>query len=149
MQKILIGVIVLILVGGAAYAFLKMPQAEAPTGESPVPQSTDEWPDGQKKVALKVGESATVPGFTITLNSVPNDYRCAVDVQCIEAGAIVANVTFKSDAGEKTFNMPSDEVPQEYAGYNIAIVSVMPLPYAGKVINPKDYEVTFMLAKQI
>lgn len=95
-------------------------------------------------VSIFVGETKEVmSGLFLTLNQVTNDYRCPVDVQCIEAGAINTNITLRE--GETTLNTfySSDGVYLSFNGYNISITDVAPDLYAGKTINPSDYSVTF------
>ncbi len=94
-------------------------------------------------VMLRPGQKGIVNGMQITLNSVLNDYRCPIDVQCIQAGAINTNVTFVLGSTTKIFNMPSDEVPQEFEGYHISIVAVEPPAHSKKTIAQSEYRVTF------
>jgi hypothetical protein len=103
--------------------------------------------DTADTIEVGVGQTKTLKGISITLNSVVQDNRCPVDVQCIEAGAITAGVTFTSGSNTKTFNMPSDEVPQQFAGYSISIENVKPSRVAAREPDPKSYKVTFKVAK--
>jgi hypothetical protein len=98
---------------------------------------------GPEELALKVGETKTGAGLTVKLNSVPNDYRCATDVQCIEAGAIVANVTLAAGDETLTRNVPSDEVPIQFAGYAISIIKIEPPLLSTRPTAQSEYVVTF------
>ncbi len=96
-----------------------------------------------EEVSLPVGETMQVLGLSITLGEVTNDYRCPVDVQCIEAGAINTKIILSD--GVDTFETfySSDGVPMNFNGYNISIVGASPDLYVGKSINQDDYVVTF------
>jgi hypothetical protein len=96
---------------------------------------------------IKVGEMKIINGLTVRLISVPNDYRCPVDVQCIEAGAIVAKVTLTDGSNTEAFNMPSDEVPHAFGPYQISIESVSPDAHSQTTIKQGDYKVTFKVVK--
>lgn len=98
-------------------------------------------------VEVGIGETKTINGFSITLNSVPGDYRCPIDAMCMEMGAITANVTYKVGAETKTFNMASDEVPQQFAGYKISIEQVKPSRIAAQEPDPKAYRVVFKIVR--
>lgn len=95
------------------------------------------------EVVLSVNQSAKIGDLVLTLNSVQNDYRCPVDVQCIQAGAINSNVTFEVLGKTITKNMPSDEVPQEFEKYKISIVEINPPALSKTRIEQKDYRITF------
>ncbi|MBP6855062.1 MAG: hypothetical protein KBD26_01405 [Candidatus Pacebacteria bacterium] len=94
-------------------------------------------------LVLGVGDSGEALGLTVTFNALVNDYRCPVDVQCIEAGAINTNITLKDSEGEVTANYSSDGVPYSFNGYEISIVGVSPDVYSEKFIDPTSYVVTF------
>ncbi len=98
-------------------------------------------------LVLSVGEEKSVGKLKIKLNSVPNDYRCPVDVQCIQAGAINTNITFTFGSETVTKNMPSDEVPQEFSGFKISISEINPPLYSGKTTKQSDYRIKFHIEK--
>lgn len=98
-------------------------------------------------VVLSVGEEKSFGRLKIRLNSVPNDYRCPVDVQCIQAGAINTNITLTFDNETVTKNMPSDEVPQEFSGFKISISEINPPLYSGKTTRQSDYRIKFHIEK--
>ncbi|MDQ5883237.1 MAG: hypothetical protein QG654_149 [Patescibacteria group bacterium] len=100
---------------------------------------------GPKEISLEVGKTEIFSNLSITFNTLVADYRCPADVQCIEAGAVVANITLEAGEEEITLNKPSDEVPLEFAGYRISIIDTKPQLLSGKDINPKDYVVTFLV----
>lgn len=90
-----------------------------------------------------VGETKLIEGIKITLNSVVQDSRCPVDAECIEGGAITANVTFMSDTDKETFNMPSDEVPRNFDAWQVSIIGVRPSRISAKDPDPNSYQVIF------
>ncbi len=90
-----------------------------------------------------VGKSVLINGVRVTLNSVVQDSRCPIDVQCIEAGAINTNVTLQSNTDKVTRNMPSDEVPIQFDSYRISIVGILPPRVSKTEVKPADYVVTF------
>lgn len=100
---------------------------------------------GSSATTVEVGikETKYLGGVRITLNKIVQDNRCPVDVQCIEAGAITANVTLKSDTDTETFNMPSDEVPHAFDSFKVSIVNVKPSRVAVAAPTPNSYKVTF------
>jgi hypothetical protein len=95
------------------------------------------------EVSLTPDVTADVSGLSIRFNSLVQDNRCPVDVQCIEAGAVTANVTLENDGKSETRNLPSDEVPYEFNGYKVSIVSVSPEARSTVSIKPNEYKVTF------
>lgn len=98
-------------------------------------------------ITLSIGESAKTENFIITFNELVNDYRCPVDAQCIEAGAVNTNVTFSDKTKTETKNMPSDEVPQVFDEYKISIIGVLPPLKSGEEIPKDDYQVIFHIEK--
>jgi len=96
---------------------------------------------------VSVGDSELINGVFITLNGVVQDSRCPVDVVCIEAGGIVANVTLKSNTDQETRNFPSDEVPYAFDVYQISIVSVKPDRVSDSEPAPESYTVTFKVVE--
>ncbi len=95
-------------------------------------------------VVLAVGEMKTALGeVNITLNKLVNDYRCPIDAECIEGGAINTNITVATGDESETFNYSSDGMPFEFAGYKISIVDSKPDAMLGNVIRSDEYVVTF------
>lgn len=104
---------------------------------------------GPQEVVLAYGETKSFSDLKITFNNLVADYRCPQDVECIEGGAVVANITLSAGEKEVTLNKPSDEVPLEFEGYKISITNTNPSLLSGKEINPKDYVVTFLIEPTI
>ena len=97
---------------------------------------------------IGVTQAKTISGITIRFNALVADYRCPSDAECMEAGAVVANVTYTHDGETRVFNMPSDEVPQEFSGYAISIIDIQPSLRSNEKIDPMDYRVTFRVVKK-
>lgn len=96
---------------------------------------------------IGIGQTKNINGVDITFNKLVQDSRCPVDVQCIQAGAVTANVTFKVGNEIKTFNMPSDEVPQQFAGYKISIEEVKPARMSNTEPEANSYRITFKVMR--
>ncbi len=130
--KNIIAVVAILLIG---YAIYSAPKPE--TNENSRVMAPED-------VSVAVGETKEVmSGLFLTLNEVTNDYRCPVDANCIEGGAINTNITLRE--GDTTLNTfySSDGVYLSFNGYNVSIVGVLPELYSGQTINPSDYVVTF------
>ena len=95
------------------------------------------------EVTLGVGETGQISTLLLTLNSFEQDYRCPLDVSCIEAGAVVVHLTMTEGSNSVTRNFPSDETPYEFGNYEISIVNVTPDARSGEVIPEYEYQITF------
>ena len=143
MKKYLLLVVTLVVLG--ALVVMLLPQKSNTIPPTPIPDTSQSpKPDMQ---GIGVSETQAFGGVQITLNSIVADYRCPIDVQCIEAGAIVANVTFRMDDIVETFNMPSDEVPRRFGQYKISIRDIQPPARLDKVIPQEGYRITFFVEK--
>lgn len=95
-------------------------------------------------LVLGVGETEiALGGLSLTFNKLVNDYRCPIDAECIEAGAVNTNITVVAEDESMTVNYSSDGVPFEFAGYKVSIIDVKPDAALGKTIVPNEYVVTF------
>ncbi|XKT74818.1 MAG: hypothetical protein ACJKTH_01900 [Patescibacteria group bacterium UBA2163] len=92
---------------------------------------------------IGVGESALVGYVRVTLNSVVQDSRCPVDVQCIQAGNIVVNVTLESDTDTLTTTIASDAAPITFDAFRISIADVAPESHSTKEIEESQYRIVF------
>lgn len=132
--------ILFLLLAGAIFAYAKWGQSDLwPRGEDNQGIVSD-GPD----LSLKIGQTGRVGDISITLNSFVADYRCPVDAECMEAGAVVVNVTFRKGDKAETFNMPSDEAPRRFEDYRVSIVDVRPPLRSDGETLLEDLEVTFL-----
>lgn len=92
---------------------------------------------------IGVGKSIFINGVRITLNRIVQDSRCPIDVQCIQAGWVTANITLESDTDKETKNISSNIVSLAFDSYQISIENVKPSPVAGSAPEPASYLVTF------
>lgn len=99
-------------------------------------------------LTLPVGRTGALGDISITFNELVADYRCPVDVMCIEAGAVVANITLSSLDTTETFNLPQDEVPRAFGKYLVSIEGATPEARSTVQIDPDDYVVTFKVVEK-
>lgn len=92
---------------------------------------------------IGVGKSVFINGVRITLNKIVQDSRCPIDVQCIQAGWVTANVTLKSDTDKETRDISSNAAPVAFDSYKISIESIKPSRVANSTIEPENYLLTF------
>jgi len=90
-----------------------------------------------------VGESVFVNGVNITVNAITEDSRCPIDVVCIQAGRVTANVSLRSDTDSETRDISSDDQPVGFDSYRVSIESVEPSPRAGAVPASGEYRIVF------
>lgn len=99
------------------------------------------------RASIKVGETKYINGVMVTFNEMVQDVRCAVDADCDEGGAVVVNMTLKSNTDSETTNIASDEVPYAFDAYRIAIEHVLPQRVTGPPPLPHEYVISLHVAK--
>ncbi len=92
---------------------------------------------------LRIGETKNINGVRVTLNTIVSDNRCPVDVQCITAGAVVANITLKSDTDLETRTVASDQKPVGFDAYWVSLENVEPAQTTQHTTKPSEYLLTF------
>lgn len=85
---------------------------------------------------LGLGQKGNVGDLNIALNSIVQDSRCPVGVQCIWAGEVKVNVTFLSKLKTEAKVLSSIDKPYSFDGYVISITAV----------TRGEYRVTFHVA---
>jgi len=125
------------------YAWIYVVGQVPTTQEPPLPAPGTATVTSSVDVKLGVSGEATFKTLTLRFNQLVQDSRCPVDVKCIEAGAVNANVTLTSGTTTETLNMPSDEVPHQFAGYMISIARVDPPRMNHQEIPLGAYAITF------
>lgn len=147
MNKIFYVVIGLVVLSGVLFV-VSTAKTEAPT--IPVDETPTTTDDGRVRapedITLKVGGIGDAAGLSLTFNSVVSDSRCPVDVQCVWAGTVSANVTLESESEKTTLDIAMNESAVIFAGYAISIVSVLPATKSDTPIESSDYRITFHVA---
>lgn len=92
---------------------------------------------------ISVGKNVFINGVRITLNKIVQDSRCPIDVLCIQAGWVTANVTLQSDTDKETRDISSNAAPIAFDSYKISIESIKPSRVANSTIEPENYLLTF------
>ncbi len=105
-------------------------------------------PDADGQLTLGVGQTGVAGELSLTFNEMVADYRCPEGIDCGEGGAVVANVTTRLPGDGRTFNMPSDEVPQEIGDFRISIVDVEPPLISEAMLDPEAYVVMFIVERR-
>lgn len=109
-----------------------------PRTSIPVATST---PEALTTAQLRIGDSIKIKGLQIMLEDIVQDSRCPIDVQCIQAGDIVARVQFKTENNIDTVNLKSDK-KYIFDTYTISIFQVKPDPISTHIPRPEDYWIT-------
>ena len=130
--RIFMWVVVLLLILAGAYGYF------VPRTSIVVPTSLT--PD---RVVLSIGDTGRVGDIFITFLDLVEDNRCPLDVMCIQAGSVTAHVSLSRGDKTESLNLPQDQVPHEFAGYQISILSAEPPNKQGIEIAKADYRVTF------
>ena len=90
-----------------------------------------------------VGKTVFINGVRITLNKIVQDSRCPIDVQCIQAGWVTANVTLRSDTDKETRDIASNAAPVAFDSFKISIENIKPSRVAGSAPESGSYLITF------
>lgn len=175
MQKTIIAVLVLALVGALVWFGSSSNRAENPmqgtaTTTEPVACHADAkiCPDGS--VVARTGPNCefaacpsdtatstilttymggTATGLTVSVNprELVSDSRCAQDVVCIWAGTVEVRTALSTPVshGEHVLTLGK---PQIYGEYNVTLTGVSPSPKAGEEIPLSSYRFTFEVTKR-
>jgi hypothetical protein len=100
-------------------------------------------PTANELKTLKIGQSASFNGLTVTLKSVDSDSRCAEGVQCIQAGNVTGTLTLTLNGTPATRAFDSSK-SFVYQGYTISVDSIHPAPSQGQRDLTK-YQITFRI----
>lgn len=134
-------IVVLIIIGIFIYKSNKAPSG-ADIGLEGAPSGvTTVRPYGQMEI--KIGETASFRGITITPLSVIEDSRCPQNVQCIQAGTVRVNVRSELDSGATREDIVKLNSTSTIDTFKVALVKVTPNTTAGKTIANGDYRFTF------
>lgn len=94
---------------------------------------------------LRIGETASVDGPTVTPLAVLEDSRCAQGVQCVWAGRVKVTVRIDLGTGSQSRDMILGE-PQAVADGSLTLVEVLPEKKVDQVIYPDEYRFGFKFA---
>jgi hypothetical protein len=103
---------------------------------------------GTTSATLKLGDHITVGTVLLTPTEVLQDSRCAVGLQCVQAGTVVLAVNASSDSGVDVIQLPLG-TPIVQDGLTTTLTSVSPAPTAGGKISPGDYSFTLNIQQVI
>lgn len=93
-----------------------------------------------------VGETKQILGVGITLKSIDQDNRCPTDVQCIQAGNVVAHITVTSTNETKEF-YPSTTGVLGDGHYTFSISDIIPAKHSDQQIKQSDYKITLQVSR--
>lgn len=169
-KKLLIGAGAIILLGiVVAFSYTKQgtttPQdvaIEPPVATSTATTTASEVPPAKKPITKKPVTSAKetggvisgialgahweAQGITVTPKSIVSDYRCPLNVQCIQAGKVHVNVTLSNGTKELTRVFYSGE-SFTFDMVSITLVAVNPQRLTTAAIAPGDYRFVFAAQK--
>jgi len=109
-------------------------------------------PDFDRNFELSGGASVRVEGtdLLVRLESVPNDSRCPVDVQCITEGdATVALRLEGGGAAGRTAELHTLDEPKEatQGAYVVALVALAPRPVSNRPTPLREYKATLRVRR--
>jgi hypothetical protein len=98
------------------------------------------------------GRSVKIDGadLVIRFESVLNDSRCPVDVQCITAGdAAVAVTAATGGAAASKYELHTDQAPREatHGPYRIVLIGLKPRPTSSGSAGTRNYILTLRVAR--
>jgi hypothetical protein len=174
MQKIIFGLIALVLVGvGGFYAYKNNVFGNYAGGDDEGVVCTMEaklCPDGVTYVGrsgpkcefaacpsveatsttttldTQINKKVTAYNFSITPLEVVEDSRCPTDVQCIQAGTVRLKATLSGDLGAYTATLELNK-PLINEEVSITLKSVTPAPLSTHKITPGEYRFTLEVKK--
>lgn len=97
---------------------------------------------------IKIGESVTLSGVTITPLSVTEESRCPIDYRCIQAGTVKVSTRIKSSSASVTQEIELNK-PATVGENIITLTSVTPYPKGGTSIAPSDYRFEYGVKNKI
>lgn len=95
---------------------------------------------------LIVGETKQIRGISITLKSIIEDSRCPVNVQCVQAGRVIADVIVKYPNETREEFITTDSSGGSF-GYFFSATDVFPTKNGTPQIKPDDYKITISISR--
>ncbi len=142
----LVGALVVLVSGMAAYTWHHQNQAPVQAPQAPIVEevATSTAPavstDTSGTFTLALNETGESHGWSITPLLLVSDSRCPVDVQCIQAGTVEVRVR----VGSSTEVVRLAE-PHVVAGGTITLVKVTPDMRSTARIAPSGYRFSFLV----
>lgn len=99
------------------------------------------------RVQVKIGETVSVLGISITLNEVLEDSRCPRGVECVWAGQVRLASTVTSGLGSAEHVFIEREVFTTETE-EITLLQATPSPREGVTLQPAEYVFTFEIKKR-
>jgi hypothetical protein len=96
---------------------------------------------------VKVGQTVSINGLSITVNKIIQDSRCAIDVQCIWAGSVTAEVTLENGSDKENKNIESGKEAISFKSFSISLEEVSPGKSSSHSISSEEYDLTFKVIK--
>ncbi len=141
-----IGGIIIVLLALGIWYFNRTPDTDATNNGTDISTTTDNRPTVMNpygSVTLRLGESASFNGITITPIKVEEDSRCAKDVQCVWAGTVKVSVKSELDNGAVSTNMITLGQKTTVDTFSIRLTTVTPDKSSTAAVNDSDYRLTF------
>jgi hypothetical protein len=117
---------------------------------TPAAFAGDVVPIGQEFV-LKPGQTIAIQhtNIKITFDSVLNDSRCPIDVNCVWAGNAEVKLVLgrKSKQTTAMVNTGIDDRHVAFRGYLVQLLKLNPQRQKGKAIAPSDYTATIQVSR--
>jgi len=104
-----------------------------------------------KTFILSPGQSTEINGVAFTLVKIAGDSRCPLDVTCIWAGAVTAQVSVEKGGTHAALTVTSTDTAEftiESRSYTVSIKDVLPAKETGGEIDQKNYKITFEITKK-
>jgi hypothetical protein len=119
------------------------PSSQATTTPEIVTQPEKPVPvDSETTVILRLGETATLQGISLTPQKPVSDSRCARGVTCIWAGTVSVKVNLQGPNGDSTETaVLGEEITTETK--SITLLEVSPYPVKDEVLDASEYRFTF------
>ena len=91
---------------------------------------------------LRIGESQSGFGISLTPTLVLEDSRCPTDVVCIQAGTVLLETSFQTTTGSRSQVFVLGE-PIKEDGKTVVLTEVRPEALSGDPIASEDYQFVF------
>lgn len=126
---------------GAGCTFAVCPTASSTPAQASttVPDMTSSSPE---EITLSIGETKQVHGVPLSLIAVESDSRCPSDVQCIQAGSVMARLSVGAGKEKQTGTVSSDQPAVRFGHESVILIDVVPVRSSSVDIAQGDYRLT-------